>query len=202
MSLIKQIREDGEIWKSVIGYPSYEVSSMGRVRSLPKTVLLKRHGKLTSCNYKGRILKPGKTKQGYLLVVLTKKDKSLTSTTVHTLAARAFLGKPPKGKRHVMHRDDDKTNNKVTNLKWCSHKENMEDKVAKGIQLKGTDISTAVLTNAKVRKAVAMLEAGKTPKVIAESFGVTNGVIKALQRGITWSHITGFTKQSKRASCH
>ena len=94
-----------EIWKNIAGYEGlYEVSSFGRVRSL-------RFGKT-------KILKPGKNKKGYLRVSLCKNGKQKTFF-VHRLVAQAFL-ENPQNLPQINHKDENKQNNRLENLEWCS----------------------------------------------------------------------------------
>ena len=103
----------GEIWKPVRNYEGlYEVSNMGRVKSLN----YKRTGK-------ERILKAGKSGNGYLQVNLYK-DGNREQPLVHRLVATAFLDNTDN-LPEVNHKDEDKTNNCVENLEYCSRLYNM-----------------------------------------------------------------------------
>lgn len=103
-----------EIWKSVTGYEGlYEVSNLGRVKSL----VYKRLGH-------ERILKSGNNMYGYKMVVLRKNNKSKT-ITVHILVAQAFIPNPDN-LPEVNHIDENKSNNSVDNLEWCTRKYNLE----------------------------------------------------------------------------
>lgn len=106
-----------EIWKAVPGYEGlYEVSNCGRVRSLDRWVIGGFAGKRFM---KGRILKVGVASNGYCMVVLTKGH----AKTVHRLVAKAFIPNPDNLPM-INHKDEDKTNNCVDNLEWCSSKYN------------------------------------------------------------------------------
>ena len=97
-----------EVWKDISGYEGiYQVSSFGRVRSLPV--------KSKSRYYKGEILTLMTDKTGYSLVNLSRK-----SYKVHRLVATTFL-ENPDNLPCVNHKDEDKTNNKVDNLEWCTY---------------------------------------------------------------------------------
>ena len=109
-----------EIWKNIKGYEGlYQVSSEGRVKSLERTFI----DKIGRERYvKERVLKPGVTKDGYLIVVLCAGDKQKTHI-VHRLVCQAFH-KNPENKPCVNHIDENKTNNAASNLEWCTYEEN------------------------------------------------------------------------------
>lgn len=91
-----------EEFRDIKDYENYEVSNLGRIRN-KKT---------------GRILKLDKTKYGYFQIVLSKNG-TIRRARVHRLVAEAFLPNPNKYPE-VNHKDEDKTNNKVDNLEWCT----------------------------------------------------------------------------------
>ena len=110
-----------EEWKSIPGYEGlYEVSSYGRVKSLDRYV----KGKSESYRlHKGRILNPSKDTNGYLKVLLKCNTKCKT-ITVHRLVAQIFIPNPDN-LPCVNHLDEDKTNNRVENLEWCTQQYNL-----------------------------------------------------------------------------
>lgn len=104
-----------EQWKSITGYEGlYEVSSLGRVRSLWD-------GRLQI--HRTKVLKPMKNKCGYLFVVLFKNGER-KMFRVHRLVSEAFIDNP-LNKQEVNHKDEDKTNNRVDNLEWMTRNENI-----------------------------------------------------------------------------
>ena len=109
-----------EVWRPIKGYEGlYEVSNFGRVRSLDRFI----NGKNGYQHIvKGRILSQRKMKTGYITVHLSKYgiDERLT---VHRLVATAFIPNP-LNLPQVNHRDEDKTNNSVWNLEWCTSEYN------------------------------------------------------------------------------
>ena len=110
-----------EIWRPVVGYEGlYEVSSYGRVRSLDRYVEYS-NGRI--CLHKGKVLSPVKSNLGYLLVSLYL-NKNMKIITVHKLVAQAFI-ENPDNLPEINHKDEDKTNNSVDNLEWCTRKYNI-----------------------------------------------------------------------------
>lgn len=119
-----------EIWRWVPNYEGvYEVSNIGRVRSVDRTVAYYNWRACAKINHsvKGRILRPGKASSGYYTVALGRGN----SRTVHSLVAEAFLGPKPDG-HEVLHIDGSRTNNCVANLRYGTRSENMLDAVKHG----------------------------------------------------------------------
>ena len=110
-----------EIWKDVIGYEGYyQVSSHGRVKRLETTVKANKGGTMV---VKERILAPRITKYGYSRIKLCKYNVE-KNIFAHRLVANAFMTNP-NGYRVVNHKDGNKLNNHISNLEWCTHKENI-----------------------------------------------------------------------------
>lgn len=102
-----------EIWKSVKGYEGiYEVSNMGRIMSL---------------NWRGskypKLMTPIIDRKGYYNIVLSKNGKT-QRCLFHRIVAEAFI-EDIEGCYEINHKDEDKGNNKVSNLEWCTRKYNM-----------------------------------------------------------------------------
>lgn len=115
-----------EIWKDIPEYKGYyQVSNLGRVKGLKYTFWATRQFRTLP----ERILKPNKNKSGYYYVVLHKNRKGKT-WKVHRLVALAFIPNPDN-KPCVDHIDTNTTNNNVENLRWCTHKENINNPLTK-----------------------------------------------------------------------
>ncbi len=109
-----------EIWKEVKGYRDYEVSNLGRVKSLARTVTTAR-----GCwSYKEKFLKNCLSSNGYLVTSLSKNTKSKTKY-IHQLVAEAFLNHTPNGFKLVVdHQNGVRTDNRLENLQVITTRKN------------------------------------------------------------------------------
>ncbi len=104
-----------ELWKPILGYEGlYEISNLGRVKSLPRW----HNNRFSGYIDKGRFLKPRFDSYGYQMVMLCK-DKKQKNYLIHKLVANAFIDNP-NGYDSINHKDENKTNNCVENLEWCT----------------------------------------------------------------------------------
>jgi hypothetical protein len=109
-----------EIWKKVNLKPYgevYAVSNLGRVRSLDRWVKYNKSSDKETLVV-GRVLKPVNTTHGYDEVVLCYKGKT-KRITVHRLVALTFIPNP-HNYYAINHKDENKKNNRVDNLEWCT----------------------------------------------------------------------------------
>lgn len=109
-----------EVWKDIEGYEGlYQVSNLGRVRSLDRYVPHKKQGR-KFC--KGTLMATHINNAGYATVNLSK-DCKYKSHDIHRLVAIAFVPNP-NSLPQVNHKDEDKTNNTAGNLEWMTASEN------------------------------------------------------------------------------
>lgn len=100
-----------EKWKDIKGFEGlYKVSNCGRIKSFKKN------------KKDGVLIKPREKNNGYLQIGLYKEGKKY-HFTIHRLVAMAFL-ENSKDYKSVNHKDENKKNNRVDNLEWCSVKYN------------------------------------------------------------------------------
>lgn len=105
--------------KPVNGYEEYyEVDQFGRVYSVDRVVSVKDNGRMYDKPLKGKQIKQSVHTKGYKIVSLTKDGKTKT-VFVHRIVAEAFIPNT-ENLPMVNHKDEDKTNNFVENLEWCS----------------------------------------------------------------------------------
>ena len=130
-----------EEWRDIEGYEGlYQVSNLGRVRSL-------------NCRgHKGcmGILTPRLDGKGYEMVALYKEGKA-RNIKVHRLVAQAFIPNP-NNYPQVNHKDENKTNNDVKNLEWCTNEYNhnygtRNERVGKSLSKKVICITTGEIFN-------------------------------------------------------
>lgn len=170
--------QTNEIWRPVPGWAElYEVSSLGRVRSLRRQ----------------RVLRGSKAGR-YELISLQSEGCKKTYLT-HRLVARAFIGPVPQGLQ-VNHKNGNKRDNRAMNLEYVTPGANVRHAFSvlgrKGNR--GEHSGTAKLTKANVTKIRELLGT-KSHDQIAREFGVTRRTIGRLLHGEAWSE--GIVKPSE-----
>ena len=104
-----------EIWKPIKGFVGYyEISNFGNVRSVKRYVRIRGGVRIIQSRNKEQFLSP----KGYLRVALFKEQKC-KKFFVHRLVAFAFVPNP-QNLPFVNHKNENKTDNKVENLEWCT----------------------------------------------------------------------------------
>ena len=117
-----------EVWRPALGYEhGYEVSSLGRVRSIPR-VVVGSDGKRRQLG--SVLLKQRPIWSGYLHVSLWKNGIPKRKS-VHRLVLEAFVGPNPVD-MEACHNNGEKTDNRIANLRWDTKSANARDKVRHG----------------------------------------------------------------------
>jgi hypothetical protein len=161
-----------ERWKPVVEFEGlYEVSDHGRVCVLPRY------------RFAAKVLKPYVNRErGSYRYVNLHKDGKQYMRRIARLVAAAFIGACPVG-YVVCHNDGDNQNDCVSNLRYGSHFENMQDKRRHGTHPAGERHPQARLT----RPDIALIRRSSLPtSAIAELFGVCQKHVNAIQAGVKW----------------
>lgn len=172
------------MWKPIKGFENlYEVSDAGQVQSVNR-IITDSSGHVYK--HKGRILKPNKITNGYLVVYLRKNGKTF-ALYLHHLVAEAFVPNP-ENKPIVNHDDGDKNNCSATNLVWSTYSENNQHAYDTGLKPRGSGFYNAKLTEDQVRE---IRRNGKydTFEAIASKYGVTKATIRDVLTNKTWRTI-------------
>ncbi|MET3527254.1 NUMOD4 domain-containing protein [Phenylobacterium koreense] len=169
-----------EQWRPVVGQEGkYEVSDLGRVRSLDR-VIIRSDGR--SYRATGRLLKLQTRDARYFSVTIGGR-----SIRVHELVAAAFLGPRPAGKQ-VLHSDDDGHHNYLDNLRYGAASENRSDACLNAVAEDCLVRKDGRLRPSDVAAIKALLpEMGS--RALARAWGVSRGAIDGIRRGRNWRAI-------------
>ena len=168
-----------EIWKQIPGFSRYEASNLGNIR----THDWKGSGRTA-------VLKPAKSKKGYLTTVLIDDEGNNKSIKVHRMVAFAFLGLPNYMSLTVNHKNHIKDDNRPENLEYMTALDNAKEAQDNGLQvvLKGERNGFSKLTEKEVLEIREKFIPFKYPKKqLALEYGVSVGAIKNILLRRTWS---------------
>ncbi len=181
-----------EIWYDIPKYENYfQISNKLRVRSLygwNKGGLFKRKNpliiKLVSCK------NPGYYTIGVGFVGFNNKKRLY----IHRIVAEMFIPNPYNYKC-INHKNGIKTDNRIENLEWCSHKQNIHHALDTGlIKIKvGQQQSNVKLTDIQVMEIFNIRN--KTYVEIGKIYHVNPNTVKAIMIGRCWNHLTGLPKR-------
>ena len=166
------------LWRTVPGYPAYEVSVDGLVRRCQGF----------RCRRAHRVLVPFVRPNGYAQILLYQGGQR-RRFGVHQLVALAFLGPKPSPLHQVAHLDGQRLNNHVSNLAWLLPIENDAHKDLHGTRLRGSQIHGAKLTEAQVVLIRQALAVGIRQCVLAQTYGVSDSTVSLIARAKTWRHV-------------
>lgn len=171
-----------EVWKDVTGWEGrYRVSNYGRVQSLIRS------NKIRVENF----YMSKRVTNGYECVNFCKKQKGKKTTkswSIHRLVATHFVD--GDNQLDVAHLDGNKLNNLSTNLKWVTKQENESHKILHGTKVVGSMVGTSKLCERCVMAIMKLRKTGLTCNTIAELFGVSESNISAIERKVSWGHLT------------
>ncbi len=172
-----------EVWKKILGYEDYEVSNLGRVKSLEKTDFMHRNNSYRT--RKEKIMKNG-VSNGYKSVCLYKNKKSKTFT-IHRLVLSSFVDNV-ENKKEVNHIDGNKYNNILENLEWCTSSENSIHAIKNGLQIikKGEKQPNSKLKDFEV---IEIRNSHLTLKELSKMYNISISVVCSIKNRKSWLHI-------------
>lgn len=163
-----------EEWRQIKDWEGiYEVSNLGNVKRVCK-----------ASGTKTGFIKPWISTTKYYVVSLTKNNTK-KKYKVHRLVAQAFLMNQ-ENKGDVNHIDNNRLNNNLSNLEWCTRKENMQHASRCGRMTKGEQQHNSKL---KEHQVIEIIKSNLKPKELAAIYGVQDRHILRIKAGERWAHI-------------
>lgn len=145
------------MWKGAYGFNNYLCSEKGEIYSLLTNKIIK------TCN----------DKNGYKQIALIKDGKKKT-IKIHRLVAQTFIPNP-ENKPQVNHKDGNKKNNSVSNLEWCTAKENIRHAVKTGLK------NDRKANNEKLNEIKKLITEGKKNIEIEKETGIPSSTISRIR---------------------
>lgn len=149
----------------------YEASTLGRIRTL---------------RYRPMILSPRKYENGYLKANFSQGEKR-TIHGVHRIIALTFIPNP-EGKPCVNHKDNNPLNNKVENLEWVTHQENIAYCVKQNRNAKGERCGSSKLKPSQVIE-IRERYPGSSSLSLSRIYGVSPTTILDVYSRKSWKHL-------------
>lgn len=182
-----------EVWRDIPGYEGiYRISNLGRIKSLARIVPHATKGRLT---LPARIMKTPIDSLGYPTVNLRKLGKGSTKR-IHWLMLLTFDGPMPPKYKESRHKDDNKTNNVLHNLRYGTRSANRKDALRNGRTYLdpnkpvGVDSHRAVLTEKQALRVIAFRPKKRGDLArLAEKLGVSQTTIGDIRSGRNWAHL-------------
>lgn len=168
-----------EKWVPARGFPGYDVSSCGRVRSwrIP--------GHEQSRRSYPRIVSGFVNWAGYRLIGL-RRDGRVVRQQVHRLVLSSFV-RPPGAEEVAAHLSGDNSDNRLANLAWVSREENESHKKTHGTALVGERHPQAKLSAEQAKEIRRRRRAGERLSALAGEFGVSESTVSLIGRGRLWN---------------
>jgi hypothetical protein len=193
----KVVDSSEEIWKKIDGYSFYEVSNLGRVKSLQRKTSFIRKNKPHFLIRKEKLLKSHSR-----FINLTDDRGNSRDLILARLILTAFV-RPPQHGEVARHLDDNVRNGKLSNLAWGSYKDNYDDAVRNGeIRGKNKNVCSFLGSkrlNSKLNEDQVVVirdiyTPGRGPNnivALAKKFGVSTYTISCIINKINWKHVDG-----------
>lgn len=177
-----------EMWMAIRGFPGYEASNLGRLRSIDRLVM---HKDGIETRRRGQQLRPSPGAGGYLKVKILGR-----TALVHRLIMLAFLGPPAEGMA-VAHNDGNRQNSRLDNLRYATHRENCADKNRHGTQRSGENHPNAKISNATACSIRVDAEFLSIREITAK-YGICRSAAYRIIRGQSWASAGGDIRTERK----
>jgi hypothetical protein len=117
-----------------------------------------------------------------------RSDRGTSWLLVHRVVLSAFVGPPPDG-CEAAHQNGNRQDNRVENLAWKTHQENIDDRAAHGRTARGERAGPAKLTEAQAREILRLARERVPQREIAHRFGLVKGAVSHIVTGRNWAHL-------------
>jgi len=166
-----------EVWLPVAGFPGYEVSDHGRIRSLRKG--------------NPRLREPEIDKDGYLRLSI-RRNGVYVHVVLHRLICGAFNGPEPENMPVCCHKDNVRTNNIPNNLRWDTQAGNIADKLIHGTHQTGESHGSSKISEStaiEIKRQIKEIPKYKGKlKDIAKRTGATYSTVCGIKFSNAWRH--------------
>jgi len=181
--------KEQEEWRDIKGYEGrYQVSSLGLIKSISRLV---EYVAGYTKSVKGRTMKLCVANNGYLQIALNR-DNTEKNYTVHRIVAQTFIPNPDN-LPCVLHNDDDPTNNCVSNLRWGTQQDNIDDRTKRGRTSVGESRPCSKLTEREVLEIRQLFSSTQgsslSDRKVGKRYGVTGATIHKVRLGISWKYL-------------
>lgn len=167
-----------EQWRRILG-GHYAISDEGRIMRLSRGMGAR----------PGRMLSPIQNRDGYVVVNLKVHGKQKICR-VHRLVGEAFLPNP-KNKPQINHKNNDRQDNRASNLEWVTNLENASHASDNRLLVHGSAHASTKLKEDDVRDIRQRYQNGETLQSLSRAYEITLGSLSPMVRGKTWKHVAG-----------
>ncbi len=177
--LSKKVSLPEEIWKPISGFPEYEVSNLGRIRSWRRVKPWRKNAP--------KIMVQNPSNGGYLMVFF-HYHKQRWVKYPHRLVLEAFVGSCPEG-QECNHKDGNKNNCHLDNLEWISPSENIRHALMNGLRIpgQGEKAPNSKLKEGEVWLIRKLAASGVMGVLISKIFKLSRGQVSRIVNHRNWA---------------